>query len=122
VYTEIPQIEHFVLEESWVLDIAASPGRLVIRIELVFDKDHPDLKPAPVGDVYYTREGILSFEGVSRLEWIDQGARPSLDATGELDYGNIDSMSWEDERYELEGDFGTIILTASQLHLELLND
>ena len=119
-YTEILELEHFVLEESWVLDISSTPGGLTIRIDLVLDKDHPELKPAPAGDVYYTRQGVLSFDGVRRLEWIDQGARPSRDASGEVDFGNIDSMLSEDDQYELEGDFGTIRLTASRVHLELL--
>ncbi len=121
-YTEIPELEHFVLEESWVLDISSTPGGLTIRIDLVFDKDHPELKPAPAGDVYYTRQSLLRFDGVRRLEWMDQGARPSRDASGEVDYGHIDSMLWEDDQYELEGDFGTIRLSASRVHIELLGE
>jgi hypothetical protein len=121
-YTEIPELEHFVLEESWVLDISSSPGGLTIRIDLVFDKDHPELKPAPAGDVYYTRQGVLSFDGARRLEWTDQGTHPSRDASGEGDYGHIDSMLWEDDQYELNGDFGTIRLSASRVHIELLGE
>jgi hypothetical protein len=120
VYTEIPELAHFVLEESWVLDICSTPGALTIRIDLVFDKDHPELKPAPAGDVYYTRQGVLRFDGVRCLEWTDQSQRPSRDASGEVDYGHVDSMLWENDQYELTGDFGTVRLSASRVHLQLV--
>jgi len=40
------------------------------------------------------------------LEWVAQGAPPATDATGEIDYGHIDPMTWGSGLYELQGYWG----------------
>jgi hypothetical protein len=52
-----------VLEESWVLGITATSGQLEFEMDLVFAKDHPDLRSPRDGEVFYSRTGVLHFRG-----------------------------------------------------------
>jgi len=45
---------------------------------------------------------------VERLLWEGKEWRPAVDASGELDFGRIDSFEWEEARYVLTGDRGSI--------------
>ena len=40
------------------------------------------------------------------LEWVAQGAPAATNATGEIDYGHIDPMTWGSGLYELQGYWG----------------
>jgi hypothetical protein len=118
-YSESVELQHFVLEESWVLGIAATPGQLEFEMNLVFAKDHPDLRPPRDGEVFYSRTGVLRFRGVTDLVWRGQGKPPATDATGEQDWGAIDSMHYEGNEYLLGGDWGTLTVKANSIEAEL---
>jgi hypothetical protein len=118
-YTELAALQHFVLEETWVLGIVATPGVLRFEVDFTFAKDHPELLPPRDGETNYGRLGVLSFSGVSTLSWTDQGHRPATDARGELDWGAIDSLSWTENSFELVGDFGRIRVDAAALEVVL---
>ena len=107
------------LEESWVLSIAACPGALDFEIDLTFDKDHPELRAPRDGDVVYSRRGVLRFRGVSELTWRGQGNPPATDASGQRDWGAVDSMQFAGNEYLLEGDWGIITLTAAGLEVDM---
>jgi hypothetical protein len=55
---------------------------------------------------------VLEFGGVTGLEWVEQGSPPARDASGEVDYGHIDSMRWDRRDFELDGDWGRMRLCA----------
>lgn len=50
------------------------------------------------------------FVNPRRVEWTREAGPPATDATGESDWGNIDSLMWDGSRYELEGDWGAVIV------------
>jgi hypothetical protein len=111
-YEELPGFEVFVLEESWVLDVTARPTSVVFRLELVLTPAHPRYQsPEPGNNLYYVA-GQLVFDDVEDLEWTAQGAPPATDATGEIDYGHIDAMTWDSGLYELQGDWGEMRVRA----------
>jgi hypothetical protein len=114
-YTELPALQYFVLEESWVLGITARPGSLEIEIDLTFARDHPELRPPRQGDQIYGRVGLIRFTSVSSLDWSGQGNPPAIDASGERDWGAIDSFTWDAATYELTGDFGRIRVDAASV-------
>jgi hypothetical protein len=118
-YTEIEPLKHFVLEESWVLGITASPGALKFEIDLTFAKDHPELRPPRDSGVVYGRVGLLHFRGITDLVWRGQGSPPATDASGKRDWGAIDSMHFEGNEYHLEGDWGTMTVTADAIEAEM---
>lgn len=121
-YTELPALTHFVLEESWVREVQASPGILVFKLDLTFAASHPELQPPRAGEMHYGREGEIRFTGVSTLNWMGQGAKPAIDANNETDWGAIDTFTWNGTTYHLSGDFGDIRVDAAALEVALTGD
>ena len=108
-YTGIDGLEDIVLEESYVLAITATPGRLVFKVDFVLTPDHPLFRPYNAVETFACfRRGELRFQAVTASQWSDQGKPPARDATGEIDYGHIDYFEWKPGCYRLEGDFGFI--------------
>lgn len=118
-YQEISRLAAVVLEESYVLDIEVRPGSVAFSMDFVLTPEHKDFRPPGPEASYCYRRGRLTFSGVTRCLWADQGAPPARDATGEIDFGNIDSFEWDDAGYVLQGDWGRIELVAEQVHVRL---
>lgn len=52
------------------------------------------------------------LQGAREVRWLERGRHVYTDATGEEDLGNIDTMIYDVDRYELTGDWGRVqILT-----------
>jgi hypothetical protein len=118
-YTELESLRHFVLEESWVLGVVASPGLVELTVDFTFAGSHPDLLPPRAGDANYTRVGVVRFEGVSSLVWTGQGVPPATDSTGEKDWGAIDSLKCDGSQFWLEGDWGAMHVACGAVSVEL---
>ncbi|GGU67096.1 hypothetical protein [Lentzea flava] len=119
-YRQIDELRLYYLEDSWVLDITARPGLVVISIEVVLLPEHPDHHAPLPGERYCYRRGELRFEGVSALHWTGQGLPPARDASGELDYGGVDSFELDGGSYCLRGNFGEISVQADSSRMVLL--
>jgi hypothetical protein len=114
-YTDLPGLAEVVLEESFVLGIEARPGVVVFEIDFVLTPRHPDYAPPSSSERECFRPGTLRFVDVRRLVWDEQGRRPATDASGEIDYGHIDSFEWDDGRFVLEGDWGRADVAADRV-------
>ncbi|TWD73100.1 hypothetical protein FB561_6985 [Kribbella amoyensis] len=111
-YTELPGFEHMFLKESYVLGVTAGPAYVDFALEVVLTPGHSEYE-APGPEMYLCyRNGHLRFGDVEYLEWAGQGSPPSIDATGEVDYDNIDVFEWDSQQYALQGGFGAMKLTA----------
>jgi hypothetical protein len=118
-YVELAGLQEIVLEESYVLGVVAGPGELSFDLDFVLTRSHPAYAPPAAGERECFKRGTLSFRQVARLVWEDQGAPPAVDASGERDYGHIDSFEWEDGHYVLAGDFGRIEARADGIEVAL---
>jgi hypothetical protein len=118
-YEQLPALTDLVLEESYVLDIEARPSTVRFAVDFVLTPRHPSYQPPPPNESNCYRKGELLFTGVRELAWSDQGAPPAHDASGEVDYGNIDALHWQGSRYELEGDWGQMEVLAESLTVRL---
>jgi hypothetical protein len=118
-YTEIDGLEDIVLEESYVLGITATPGRLVFEVDFVLTPNHPLYRPRSAGTFACFRRGEFRFETVKSLQWTDQGAPPARDATGEIDYGHIEGFEWKPGCYRLEGSWGFMEVAGSDVQVTL---
>jgi len=106
VYEELPGFEHLHLEDSWVLAIANDAEGVRLDLEAVMTDEPPRWKPPNAGEQYsYLRVAIV-FSPATAVELELSGRPPATDATGETDFGNIDSFRWIADRFELEGDCG----------------
>jgi hypothetical protein len=118
-YIELPGLAEVVLEESYVLGIRAEPSEVMFEIDFVLTRAHPAYAPPPSSERECFRKGHLRFLGVRRLVWAEQGAPPATDARGEPDYGNIESLEWDEPRYVLAGDWGHMDVTAREVQIDL---
>jgi hypothetical protein len=118
-YTDIAGLEAIVLEESYVLGVCAGPGTVALRVDFVLTAQHPDYAPPLPDETECFRRGRILFEGVRRLQWEGQGAPPATDATGEADYGHVDSFEWDEDTYRLGGDFGKLTVSASTVRVAI---
>ena len=116
-YTEIPGLEHFVLEESFVLSITESPGRVQLEVDLVFAKDHPELLPARPDEWAYFRTGLITFDGVTEFSWENRTA-PAREPDGTTSWGSIDTFIQDGDVYLLEGDPGNLRIVAGTVRVE----
>jgi hypothetical protein len=112
-YTEVPGLREIVLEESFVLASTAGPGVLRLDLDALLTDRHEAYGPPRPGEWGCFVRAVLRFDGVKSLTWDEQGGRPAVDATGEIDYGHVDAMTWRGRRFELEGEWGTIVVVAN---------
>jgi hypothetical protein len=81
---------------------------------------HPDYAAPPRSESECFRGGALRLLGVRKLSWEEQGQTPAVDASGEEDWGHIDSFEWEDGRFVLVGDFGSLEADAEKAEAALV--
>jgi hypothetical protein len=118
-YVELPGFEHVFLEESYVLAVVARPSEVIFELDVVLTQEHPKYVAPEVGIYLCYWHGRLDFKGVTDLEWTGQGSPPATDASGEIDYGQIDAMTWDVGRFELEGGWGAMNISATTVGLTL---
>lgn len=107
------------LGESYVLDIEARPGVLTLRLDLLLLHGHPEYRPPPPGEWACFRSATLTFPSVRGLRWNDQGRTPATDATGERDWGCLDSLEERGNVHRLVGDWGDITVESAPPHLSI---
>jgi hypothetical protein len=118
-YTDLAGFEALVLEESYVLGIQAIPGEVTFDVDLVLTIEHSAYARPPTNETECFRVGRIRFMGVQRLIWEQQGAPPATDASGETDFGHIDSFGWDDNTFRLEGDWGRMEVYAFRVQVEI---
>ncbi|YCK81098.1 hypothetical protein M1D89_18730 [Arthrobacter sp. D3-18] len=119
-YWDLEPLTEYYLEDSFVLDVRATPGRFSIMLDFVLREGHPQYASPLPGEQYCYRKGRLVFSGVKEISWSGQGRiNPAIDANDEIDYGGIDSFRIEDNVYRLEGDFGLVEVSAASVGAEL---
>jgi hypothetical protein len=119
-YTSLPGFENVYLEDSWVLDIEAHPARLTFKLEVVLTPEHPLYAPPRPDEQYCYRASTITFANVRALTWTDQGQPPAVDASGEADFGHIDSFIVAAGHCRLEGDWGQIKVESDPPALDLI--
>jgi hypothetical protein len=113
---EIPDLfDGIDLTDSWVLNIEASPRRVVMTVDFSLQPSHRRYHPPLPGDYAYYERGRLSISGVDELWWRHQPKFPARDVTGEIDYGNIDNLEMTANSWIFEGSLGTLTVTGEPL-------
>lgn len=120
-YYQLQGLEHVYLEDSYVLDIQSSPSSVEFSLSVVLTEQHPLYSSPRPGEQYCYRNGLLRFSNVDRVEWLEKSMIPSTDATGAVDYGNIDEFYLTDKHYYLSGDWGRLKIRSSPPSLEIQN-
>ncbi len=118
-YHEMETFQDVHLEESFVLSVTATPGRLTFYLDAYILNDSPLWRPPKPNEVGWWLGAVLSFGGVSDLHWTDGDGPPARDATGAYDYGNIHSLSADGDRWTIHGEAGSFVLTATSVDLTI---
>lgn len=108
------------MEESYVLDIKAEPGTVTFDMEFVLTPNHPAYSPPRPSEIGCFRRGTLRLVGVRQLTWTEQRRRPAVDASGEEDWGHVDSFEWDEIRFVFAGDFGSLDAEADTVEAALV--
>ena len=119
-YWQLSGLEHVYLEDSYVLDVREERSSLEFLLELVLTEDHPDYTSPEPGEQYCYRKAQLVFPNVQDVRWLEKTATPYRDATGSIDYGNIDALTAEQGHYRIEGDWGVVEVESSAPTLKLV--
>lgn len=107
-YTTYPELSGLYLEDSYVLEIAESPTEIRFKLEAVLTRAHPAHHDPLPGEQHCYAHGNLIFPEVIRTNWIARSFRQFPDATGSLDYGNIDSLTNNNGAFIAQGDWGRV--------------
>jgi hypothetical protein len=106
------EMEHVYLPDSWVLSVETDGSSYVtFLLDAVLQPDHPlYYHPPQAGEQYaYAR---LRWRLAGGVNW-NEGPNlehPARDATGEFDFGNIDSWISSGTSDMLEGDWGNVVV------------
>jgi hypothetical protein len=118
-YEELSGFEHLSLEDSFVLGMVEGDRDLRLSMELLLTPTHPDYRPPPKGKQHCYRAGTILFCGIRSKQWLHRTFRPSTDASGQVDYGSIDTFLFDTGVYVLEGDWGEVRVEADTVSVRL---
>ena len=116
-YYEIPSLSNIYLEDSYVLSVREAEDSLIFELEAVLTESHPKYKKPQEGEKHCYRKIFLRFLNVDSFEWLDKRFMAYADASGEFDYGNIDSFVGCDDGYELTGDWGRVAIKGQAVDI-----
>jgi hypothetical protein len=109
------QFQHVLLESSYVLQIRLSPYNLELRMDFVLTPEHPKYSSPDAAKQECYKRGHIQIMGFRRVTWEASGYKPSYDATGELDFGNLDLFTYSNGVWEVSGDWGVIRVDGGDL-------
>lgn len=115
-YEELDQLKGYYFEDSYVLGVKESEGRLEFILDVVLTPQHKDYVPPPKGTQHCYKSAQLIFDSVTYCHWIEKSFQKFVDADGEVDFGNIDTFFFtEPDQYELTGCWGCVGLKAENM-------
>jgi len=102
------------------LAIKEQTDAITFQIDAVLTPGHSDYREPGPSEQYCYRKGHLKFTKVTRVAWKQRSFNTHVDATGEEDLGNIDSLTIAGPIFTVEGDWGIVeIETQSEPGFEL---
>ena len=119
-YSQIADLRNIYLEDSYVLAVDEQVDAITFRLDAVLTPEHPAYRAPGPDEQYCYRKGTLTFAHAKRIHWIQRSFKTYVDAAGEEDLGNIDSLTVSDGTFTVEGDWGVVkIESRSEPSFEL---
>jgi hypothetical protein len=111
------------LEDSWVLGIRIHQNSVIFRLEAVLTAGHQLYRPPSCGNQHCYRRASMTVRSDRPLSLRRSGQPPALDASGEVDLGNIDTLvrvaGTAPDVWQLNGDWGELLAIDPAILLEL---
>lgn len=120
-WTELEKFRGIDLTDSFVLGWRHEGQSVIFDLEAsIWPESEHYLSPKPDEYTCY-RRATLSFKNVFECTGLlpMSSAPNSTDATGEVDFGNIDSLQILSNGFSLEGDFGAVNIKGDKLEFEV---
>ncbi len=120
-WTQIELLKGIDLNDSFILNWKHEDNRLSFDLEAsIWPESEYYTKPKKDEYTCY-RKATLSFMGVNNIRGLKtlESVRFSTDASGKIDYGNIDSLQSTSTGFELDGDFGSVSISGGELNFEI---
>ncbi len=89
-------------------------------MELVLTKNHPMYSIPKPNEFHCYKNAEIIFSDVTEIDWIEKTLVSSKDATGKIDYGNIDELYFEDGFYYIFGDIGELKIKSPEPKIKYL--
>jgi len=112
------------LEDSFVRGWQLSNDALVIELEASLWPGHPSYEPPIKGNHTCYKRARLVFpaaQHVSGLRSMTE-ARSTEDPDGSVDFGTIDTLTKQGNRYSIAGEFGTVTLSCAEPVLQVTSE
>jgi hypothetical protein len=115
-------LQNVYLPDSWVLAVETSDESVCFVLEAALGEGH---------ERYYSPPKAGEQHAYARIRWCLRGEihwndgphleRLATDATGERDYGHIDTWLQSGDRHTLEGDWGCVVIDDPVESIEYLD-
>src|SRR3546814_19438144 len=83
---------HISFEDRYVLSIKIEPYNVIFEVDLVLLPEHELYRQPMKGQRECFCKGQLRIDGFDRILWNATKLLPSVDVTGELDFGSFDQI------------------------------
>ncbi|MFD4403408.1 hypothetical protein ACFWPH_11635 [Nocardia sp. NPDC058499] len=114
-YSSLEKLSGVYLEDSYVLAVWEGEDYLLFELDAVLTPKSPGYTDPNPGEQYCYMRSELLFDSITRIEWRQRTLQPYRDATGEVDYGNIDVLEILEDGYRIEGDWGSVRIWSEAL-------
>ncbi|HWF74447.1 MAG TPA: hypothetical protein VG186_13950 [Solirubrobacteraceae bacterium] len=118
-YETIPELAGVYLEDSYVLDVHAAEHSVQFDLDLVLTPQHPAYHDPRPGEQYCYRRGRILIAGARSVRWVRRAMQAFRDASGEVDYGSIDSWYLDGEISHIAGDWGELEVDNGEVKVVL---
>lgn len=122
-FRAFPVLQGVYLEDSWVLDVSPSEDACAFHLEAVLTPDHPRYRSPHAGEQQCYAGATLLLTSASPISFHRSDMQPATDATGESDWGNIDTfeaVDWEGHHaWSLHGAWGELVIAEPAVCLVL---
>lgn len=120
-WREIDLFRGIDLNDSFVLGWHYEGDRLIFNLEVSVWPESEYYHAPKEGEYTCYRRGTLIFEGVKSIKGLlpMAEARSSTDASGEADYGNIDTLVIRPGSAQIIGDFGSVEIAGGTCALSI---
>ncbi len=101
------------------MDVAPGAHGVAIRLEVALTPGALAIWSAEAGEQHCYRMGWLSVRGEGVIDVRLSGNRPAIDATGERDFGHVDTFVFNstEGHWELAGDWGVAAVRTPEVTL-----
>ncbi len=119
-YDNFKDFENIYLEDSFILEVIENSSQLKFIMEVVLTTNNSLYSKPKQNEVHCYKNAKIVFANVKEIDWKEKDLSPSKDASGEIDYGNIHELYFEDGYYYIFADIGELKIKSVEPKIKYL--